>query len=98
MSVYSAPLYVKWKLCNKFNIIDLDKNNPLVQFFVGYHALDYFSEDLRRNDLDVTRAVPFHDFILFVVLSLFTGYSPNTGRKYSACVGRTAREMREDNK
>ena len=40
----------------------------------------------------------FHDFTLFVVLSLFTGGSPNTGGKYFACVGGTGREKREDNK
>ena len=33
------------------------------------------------------RPVPFHDFMLFVVLSLFTGGSPNASRKYFACIG-----------
>ena len=28
-----------------------------------------------------TRPIPFHDFTLFVVLSVFTGGSPNVGRK-----------------
>ena len=44
------------------------------------------------------RAVPFHDFTLFVVLSIFTGGSPNAGRILSANVGGTGRENREDNK
>ena len=38
----------------------------------------------------LTRPVPFHDFTLFVVLSFH--------RKYSACVGGTGGEKREDNK
>ena len=42
--------------------------------------------------------MPFHDFALFVVLSLFTGGSPNSGRKYSDCVAGSGREKREDNK
>ena len=46
----------------------------------------------------LTRPVPFRDFTLFVVLSLFTGGSPNAERKYSACIGGTGREKREDNK
>ena len=41
-----------------------------------------------------TQACPFHEFTLFVVLSLFTGGSPNADRKYSACVGGTCREKR----
>ena len=41
---------------------------------------------------------PFHNFTLFVILSLFTGGSPNASRKYSACVGGTGREKIEDNK
>ena len=49
-------------------------------------------------DLDEPRPVPFHDFMLFVGHSLFMGGSPNAGRKYSACVGGTGREKREDNK
>ena len=44
------------------------------------------------------RPVPFDDFMLFVVLSLFTCGSPNTGRKYSTCVGGARCEKREDNK
>ena len=44
------------------------------------------------------RPVPFHDFTLFVVLSLFTGGSPSAGRIYSAHVGGTGREKRDDNK
>ena len=43
------------------------------------------------------RPVPFHDFMLFVVLSLFTGGSLKAGRRYSVHVRRTAREKREDN-
>ena len=43
------------------------------------------------------RPVSFDDFMLFVVLSLFTFGSLNTGRKYSTCVGGTRREKREDN-
>ena len=39
---------------------------------------------------DMLKSVPFYDFTLFVVLSLFT-----VG---SACVGGTGREKREDNK
>ena len=35
---------------------------------------------------------------LTVVLSFFTGGSPNTGIKYSVYVGRTGRDNREDNK
>ena len=45
--------------------------------------------------------MPFHDFTLFVVLSLFTAGSTNAGRKYSAHaghVGGTNREKRKDNK
>ena len=42
--------------------------------------------------------VPFHDFTLFVVFSLFKGGSPKASRKCFACVGRTGCEKREDNK
>ena len=52
----------------------------------------------RSGPLYDTRPVPFHDFTLFVILSLFTGGSPNEGRKYSPCGGWTGREKREDNK
>ena len=37
-------------------------------------------------------------FVLFVVLSLYTAGPPNAGRTFPACVGRTTREKREDNK
>ena len=37
--------------------------------------------------LALSRTMPFHDFTLFVVLSLFTTGSPNADIKYSACVG-----------
>ena len=43
------------------------------------------------------RPMPFHDFTLFVVLYLFPAGSPNAGKEYSACVGETRREKREDN-
>ena len=48
--------------------------------------------------LPAVRPMPFHDFTLFVVLSPFTAGSSNAGREYSACVGGTLREKREDNK
>ena len=44
------------------------------------------------------RFIPFDNFALFVVLSLFMDGSPITGRMSSACVGRTIREKRVDNK
>ena len=45
------------------------------------------------------RPVPFHDFMLFVVLSLFTGGSPNIERqKDSAFFKGTSREKRGCNK
>ena len=46
----------------------------------------------------LVRTVPFHNFMLFVVLSLFAVDYPNAGRKYSACIGGTGSEKREDNK
>ena len=42
------------------------------------------------------RPIPFYDFVLFVVLPLFTADSPNADRIFSACVERTTREKRED--
>ena len=45
-----------------------------------------------------SRPMEFHDFMLFVALSLFTAGSLNAGRKYSACVGGIRREKREANK
>ena len=54
---------------------------------------------LGRFLLDLqSRTIPFYDFALFIVLSLFTAGSPKGGRIFSACVGRTTREKREDNK
>ena len=44
------------------------------------------------------RPIPFYDFALFVVFSLFTAGSPIAGKIFSASVGRTTREKREDNK
>ena len=45
------------------------------------------------------RPVPFHDFALFVVLSILMGGSPNAGRIYSLCIiGGTVREKIEANK
>ena len=45
-----------------------------------------------------SRPIPFYDFALFVVLSLFMAGSLITVRKFSASVGRTTREKTEDNK
>ena len=50
------------------------------------------------NNLSTTRSIPFYEFALLVVLSLFTGGSLNAGRNFFACVGRTTREKRKDNK
>ena len=47
-----------------------------------------------------SRTIPFYDFALFIVLSLFMAGSPKApkgGRIFSACVGRTTREKRKDN-
>ena len=61
-----------------------------------------FSKNPCMKNLNVllvtVRPVPFYDLTLFVVLSLFTGGSPNSGRKYSDCVAGSGREKREDNK
>ena len=51
-----------------------------------------------KKYVNQVRPIPFYDFVLYVVLSLFTGSSPNMGRISSACFGRTPREKREDNK
>ena len=41
------------------------------------------------------RPIPFDDFAFFVVLYLFSAGSPNVGRIFSACVGRTPPVKRE---
>ena len=51
-----------------------------------------------KKYVNQVRPIPFYDFVLFVILSLFTDGSPNTYRISSVCVGRTSREKREDNK
>ena len=56
------------------------------------------SISIRNPPKRVRLPIPFHDFTLFAVLSLFTYGSPNAGGKYSACVGETGREKREGNK
>ena len=53
---------------------------------------------LRASINHVARLALFHDFTLFVVLSFFTGDSSHASRRYSACVGGTVREKRDDNK
>ena len=54
---------------------------------------------LGRFLLDLqSRTIPFYDFALFIVLSLFTAGSSNISRIFSASVGRTTREKREHNR
>ena len=56
----------------------------------GWHnfifGIMHFSITSLEN-LGIIRPIPFHDFTLFVVLSLFTGGSPNTGIKYLPALG-----------
>ena len=66
------------------------------QKFLPSHRTKFFW--YVRHETPSIRPVPFYDFTLFVVLSLFTGGSPNARRKYPARVGGTGREKREDNK
>ena len=66
--------------------------------FTGSYVVSQYCTICLRNQNIMDRPVPFDDFMVFVVLSLFTGGSPNASRKYSACVGETGREKREDNK
>ena len=52
------------------------------QNFTSYLIFSWMIYTLRR-----ARLFPFHEFMLFVVLSLFAGDSSNAGRKYFACIG-----------
>ena len=56
----------------------------------------YFETKIFFNPYVQGKPIPFHDFVLFVVLSLFTAGSLYKGRIFSTCVERTTREKRED--
>ena len=66
--------------------------------FIKYICLICISGSITQNLNSGTFQAGLSHFTLFVVLSLFTGGSPNSGRKYSDCVAGTGREKREDNK
>ena len=59
--------------------------------FTGSYVVSQYCTICLRNQNIMDRPVPFDDFMVFVVLSLFTGGSPKA-------LGGTCREMREDNK
>ena len=59
---------------------DNGKNRPTrLALLLGF---GFFSGLGKSAIIILVRPVPFHDFMLFVVLSLFMGGSPNAGRNY----------------
>ena len=97
--VYCKCIQTFYKTFDKSYILILIllKNNRYITVpVISYSTIKsvWFFQENHRD----FRLVLFHNFMLIVVHSLFTGGSPNAGRRHCAYVGRTVHEKREDNK